>query len=115
MSTAYVVVTVLGAGLTAFSAGSLLLHAKWVVQPLADYGVPRSWWPWLGAAKVAGAVGSGYRPVGTGHRCRGRGRPGAVLHRGRHHGGPGALVLAHPVPTDLHGAGRCFLGIGFAK
>jgi len=27
------------------------------VQPLADYGVPRAWWPWLGAAKAAGAAG----------------------------------------------------------
>jgi DoxX-like family len=57
MSTAYVVVTVLGAAMVAFSAGSVFFHAKWVVQPLADYGVPRSWWPWLGAAKAAGAAG----------------------------------------------------------
>lgn len=57
MSTAYLVVTILGAALAAFSAGSLFLHAKWVVQPLADYGVPRVWWPWLGTAKIAGAVG----------------------------------------------------------
>jgi len=57
MSTAYVIVTVLGAALVAFSAGSVFFHAKWVVEPLADYGVPRSWWPWLGAAKAAGAVG----------------------------------------------------------
>jgi hypothetical protein len=40
-----------------FSAGSVFFHATWVVQPLADYGVPRSWWPWLGTAKAAGAVG----------------------------------------------------------
>ena len=57
MSTAYVVVTLLAAALAAFSAGSLLVHATWVVQPLADYGVPRSWWPWLGAAKAFGAGG----------------------------------------------------------
>lgn len=57
MSTAHVVVTLLAAALAAFSAGSLLLHATWVVQPLADYGVPRSWWPWLGAAKAFGAAG----------------------------------------------------------
>jgi hypothetical protein len=54
---AYVIVTVLAAALVAFSAGSLLLRAKWVVQGLEDYGVPRSWWPWLGAAKAAGAAG----------------------------------------------------------
>ncbi len=57
MSTAYVVVTVLAAALTAFSAVSVFLRAKWVVQPLTDYRVPHSWWPWLGAAKAAGAAG----------------------------------------------------------
>jgi hypothetical protein len=57
MSTAYVIVTLVAAAMVGFSAGSVLLHAKWVVEPLADYGVPRSWWPWLGAAKAAGALG----------------------------------------------------------
>jgi hypothetical protein len=57
MSTAYVVVTLAAAAWVGFSAGSTLWHAKWVVQPLADYGVPRSWWPWLGMAKAAGAAG----------------------------------------------------------
>lgn len=57
MSTAHLVVTLLAAALAAFSAGSVLARAPWVVQPLADYGVPRSWWPWLGAAKAAGAAG----------------------------------------------------------
>jgi hypothetical protein len=57
MSTTYIVVTLLAAALVAFSAGALLLHAKWVVQPLGAYGVPRSWWPWLATAKAAGAAG----------------------------------------------------------
>lgn len=57
MSIAYVVVTVLAAAWVGFSAVSVFSHAKWVVQPLADYGVPRSWWPWLATAKSAGAVG----------------------------------------------------------
>ncbi|MFC4855450.1 DoxX family protein [Actinophytocola glycyrrhizae] len=57
MSTAHVVVSLVAAAMVGFSAGSVLLHAKWVVGPLADYGVPRSWWPWLGAAKAAGAAG----------------------------------------------------------
>jgi hypothetical protein len=57
MSAAYLVVTLLGAAMSAFSAGSVFFHAKWVVQPLADYGVPRSWWPWLGTAKATGAAG----------------------------------------------------------
>ncbi|MGV9301801.1 DoxX family protein [Nonomuraea sp. NPDC003727] len=57
MFTTYVVVTVLAAAMVGFSAGSIFFRATWVVQPLADYSVPRAWWPWLGAAKAAGAVG----------------------------------------------------------
>ncbi|MFF3328143.1 DoxX family protein [Streptomyces sp. NPDC002888] len=57
MSTTYVVVTVLGAVMAGFSAASIFFNAEWTVKPLADYGVPRSWWPWLGAAKAAGAAG----------------------------------------------------------
>ncbi|CAL9487757.1 hypothetical protein SUDANB105_03154 [Streptomyces sp. enrichment culture] len=57
MSTAYVVVTVLGALMAGFSAGAIQFRAAWVVKPLADYGVPRAWWPWLATAKAAGAVG----------------------------------------------------------
>ncbi|MEV5903348.1 DoxX family protein [Streptomyces sp. NPDC052127] len=56
-STAYVVVTVVGAVMAGFSAASIFFGAEWTVKPLADYGVPRSWWPWLGAAKAAGAAG----------------------------------------------------------
>ncbi|MGH3556289.1 MAG: DoxX family protein [Mycobacterium sp.] len=57
MSIAYIIVTLVAAAGVAFSAGSALFHAAWVVQPLADYGVPRSWLPWLGTAKAAGAAG----------------------------------------------------------
>lgn len=57
MSLAYLIVTLAAAAWVAFSAGAILLNANWVVTSLADYGVPRSWWPWLGAAKAAGAVG----------------------------------------------------------
>lgn len=57
MSTTYIVLTVLGAAMAAFSACSVFFHAKWVVEPLSDYGVPRSWWPWLGTAKALGAAG----------------------------------------------------------
>lgn len=57
MSTAYVVVTLLAAAMTGFSAVSVFIRAKWVVQPLADYSVPQSWLPWLGTAKAAGAAG----------------------------------------------------------
>ncbi|MFF7179785.1 DoxX family protein [Streptomyces sp. NPDC008121] len=57
MSTTYVVVTIIAAVMAGFSAASVFLKAQWVVEPLADYGVPRSWWPWLGTAKAAGAAG----------------------------------------------------------
>ncbi|MEV7022748.1 DoxX family protein [Kitasatospora sp. NPDC093558] len=57
MSMAYVIVTVLGAVMAGFSAGSVFAGAKYVVEPLAEYGVPRSWWVWLGIAKAAGAAG----------------------------------------------------------
>jgi hypothetical protein len=57
MSTAYLIVSILGAAMAGFSAFSVFTHAKWVVEPLAEYGVPRSWWPWLGTAKAAGAAG----------------------------------------------------------
>ncbi|MFC0003475.1 DoxX family protein [Micromonospora siamensis] len=57
MSTAYTVVTVVAALWVGFSAFSLLRGAPWVVDSLAAYGVPRPWWPWLGAAKAAGALG----------------------------------------------------------
>jgi hypothetical protein len=57
MSTAHVIVTLVAAAMVGFSAVSVFTHAKWVVEPLADYGVPRSWWPWLGTAKAAGALG----------------------------------------------------------
>lgn len=57
MSTTLVVVTVLTAAWVGFSAFSLLRRADFVVQPLIEYGVPRSWWTPLGLAKAAGAVG----------------------------------------------------------
>jgi hypothetical protein len=57
MSTGHTVITLVGAAMVAFSAVSVFVHAKWVVEPLASYGVPGSWWPWLGTAKAAGALG----------------------------------------------------------
>lgn len=57
MSTAYVVVTVLAAVMVGFSAASVFLRAKCVMEPMADYDVPLTWLPWLGAAKAAGAAG----------------------------------------------------------
>jgi hypothetical protein len=57
MNTAYIVMTVIAGLWVGFSAFAVLTGASWVVDNLADYGVPRSWWPWLGAAKAAGAIG----------------------------------------------------------
>ncbi|WP_040839119.1 DoxX family protein [Nocardia brevicatena] len=57
MSIAYSVMTVLAAAWVGFSAGAVLAHAGWVVDALRDYGVPESWWPWLGTTKALGAVG----------------------------------------------------------
>ncbi|MFE0174565.1 DoxX family protein [Streptomyces sp. NPDC059002] len=57
MSTAHVVVTLIAAAMTAFSAGSAFLRASWVLKPMTDYGIPEPWLPWLGAAKAAGAAG----------------------------------------------------------
>jgi DoxX-like family len=57
MSIAHVVVTALAAVGVGYSAAAVFFRASWVVQALTDYGVPRSWWPWLGTAKAAGAAG----------------------------------------------------------
>jgi hypothetical protein len=57
MYVAHTVVTVLGAAMVGFSAYSVFSRATWVVEPLTQYGVPQSWWPRLGLAKAAGAIG----------------------------------------------------------
>ncbi|MFJ7247298.1 DoxX family protein [Kitasatospora sp. NPDC098652] len=57
MSVAHTLVTILGALLVGFSAYSVFTKAEYVVGPLAEYGVPRAWWTWLGLAKAAGALG----------------------------------------------------------
>ncbi|NUW36267.1 DoxX family protein [Nonomuraea sp. SMC257] len=57
MNTTHVIVTVLAAAWVGFSGFSLLRRADFVAEPLTEYGVPQSWWPLLGTAKAAGAVG----------------------------------------------------------
>lgn len=57
MTLAYIIVTIFAALWIGFSAYSIFAEAPYVVGPLADYGVPRSWWAWLGAVKAAGALG----------------------------------------------------------
>ncbi|MGW5420138.1 DoxX family protein [Streptomyces sp. NPDC003943] len=57
MSTTATVVTAVAAFMAGFSGVSIFVRAKFVVEPLAEYGVPRSIWNLLGALKLAGAVG----------------------------------------------------------
>ena len=57
MSTTATVVVIIAAAWVGFSAYSLFTHKAYVVDNLRDYGVPESWWPWLGTAKALGALG----------------------------------------------------------
>lgn len=57
MSTTATIVVILAAAWIGFSAFSLLTRKAFVVDSLVEYGVPESWWPWLGTAKALGAVG----------------------------------------------------------
>jgi hypothetical protein len=57
MHIAYIIVTVVAGLWVGFSAYSILARAAFVVEPLTQYGVPQSWWTWLGIAKAAGALG----------------------------------------------------------
>ncbi|MEV5649616.1 DoxX family protein [Nocardia sp. NPDC052254] len=57
MNIAYYVVGVVAALWVGFSGYSLFTKQKFVVEPLEQYGVPRSWWNWLATAKSAGALG----------------------------------------------------------
>lgn len=57
MSTSHVIVTIFAALFVGYSAVAVLIRASWVTDSLVEYGVQRSWWNWLGAAKLAGAAG----------------------------------------------------------
>lgn len=57
MSIAYLVVVVITVVLTAGIAAADYIPAKFVLANSAEVGVPRSWLPALGTAKMAGAVG----------------------------------------------------------
>ncbi|GGL36685.1 DoxX family protein [Nocardia jinanensis] len=57
MNIAYYIVAVLTALWVGFSGYSLFSKQQFVVEPLEQYGVPRSWWNWLALAKTAGALG----------------------------------------------------------
>ncbi|GLY64921.1 DoxX family protein [Amycolatopsis taiwanensis] len=57
MNTAYYIVGIVAALWIGFSGYSLFTKQQFVVEPLEQYGVPRSWWNWLAMAKSAGALG----------------------------------------------------------
>ncbi|OCB30121.1 hypothetical protein A5675_04105 [Mycobacterium malmoense] len=57
MNTAYLVVTLIAAAITAGIAVADLIPARFVLANSAEVGVPRSWLPALGAVKLAGAAG----------------------------------------------------------
>lgn len=57
MNIVTIIVVIFAAAWIGFSAVSILLQRAFLVDYLVDYGVPKSWWPWLGVAKAAGAVG----------------------------------------------------------
>ncbi len=57
MTTALVAVTVTTAVITAAIAIADFIPARFVLANSAEVGVPRSWLPALGAAKLAGALG----------------------------------------------------------
>ena len=57
MSTTATIVVLVTAAWVGFSAFSVYAHKPWVVDNFVDYGVPRSWWSWLGSAKALGAAG----------------------------------------------------------
>lgn len=68
--TAYVAVTVLTACLNTAAAVADLVKAPFVLANTDEVGVPRSWLPYLGALKAAGAAGLvlgllGIRPLGV--------------------------------------------------
>lgn len=57
MTVAFYIVTIVAALWIGFSAYSIFAKSSFVVEPLAQYGVPQAWWNWLGAAKAAGSLG----------------------------------------------------------
>ncbi|MFH7593595.1 DoxX family protein [Streptomyces racemochromogenes] len=57
MSTTATVVTLVAALMAGFSGVSVLRGAKFVTEPLVEYGVPKGMWAFLGTVKIAGALG----------------------------------------------------------
>ncbi|GGL07235.1 DoxX family protein [Nocardia jinanensis] len=57
MHTTYLVVAIVTAVLNAADSFAGFARAKFVLANSAEVGVPRSWLPWLGVLKLAGAAG----------------------------------------------------------
>lgn len=57
MFSTYIVATVLAALMNAYAAYVDFSGARWVLDNMTRYGVPRSWMFLLGVLKAAGAVG----------------------------------------------------------
>jgi hypothetical protein len=98
MFTAYVVVTLMAAAATAFTATADFLRPQWVLANMTRAGVPQSRLFSLGALKAAGALGL---LVGLGVPLLGVGAAvGLVLFFVwcHHHPHPCPLVLVHHPP-----------------
>jgi hypothetical protein len=65
MDTAYVVITIVTAVVTAGIAAADLARAKFVLTNSAEVGVPPAWRPMLAALKLAGAAGLGVGLLGV--------------------------------------------------
>ncbi|MFJ9447017.1 DoxX family protein [Kitasatospora sp. NPDC101235] len=72
---ALLVVTLFTAAIDIGIAAADLAGARFVLANSAEVGVPRSWLPWLGALKLAGAAGlllglsDALRPLGAAAAC----------------------------------------------
>jgi len=57
VSTTATVIVVLAALWVGWSAVAVLARLPFVVDNIRSYGVPESWWTWLGLTKMLGAAG----------------------------------------------------------
>jgi DoxX-like family len=57
MYTAYIIVTVVAACMSAYAAYASLAHAPWILENMHKYGVPESWLFLLGVLLGSGAIG----------------------------------------------------------
>ena len=57
MFIAFVVVTVVASVANLVAAVVDFTRLPWILKNMTDYGIPHTWLPWLGTAKLAGALG----------------------------------------------------------